>query len=215
MMISPTLALGCPRVPSASGFTSSLNGLGVGGRRVFAGAVALVLCVVACVKDNARESGASSAAPQAAEPALSLTGDAPWPGDYSADPLWVRASAGDDIDQARLARKESAAALLAGVAHGGSLGRAALAALPYASDRRGARGELCALLARADGASQRSLLDALYDVVINAPDTEDVLDPSSDRRCSKVVEDATRRGLQAPADRDRAEVVLAWLARSP
>jgi hypothetical protein len=142
-------------------------------------------------------------------------GDAPWPDEYTADPLWARASVGDDIDQARLARRESAESLLAAVSHGGSLGRAALAALPYASDRRGARGALCALLDRADAASLGPLLGALYDMVMNAPGVEDVLDPSGDRRCRDVLQDATRRRLQDPADRDRAQVVLAWLARSP
>jgi hypothetical protein len=185
--------------------------------RGVAGAAGVALALVACVTDGASapESSASAAALHASGPALDLMSDAPWPAEYTADPLWARASIGDDIDQARLARRESAESLLTAVGHGGSLGRAALAALPYASDRGGARGALCALLARADAASLRPLLGVLYDVVMNAPGTEDVLDPSADRRCSDVLQDAARRRLQDPADRDRAQVVLAWLARAP
>jgi hypothetical protein len=167
-----------------------------------------------CVTDNAAESGASAAAPRASEPRLDLTGETAWPPEYTSDPLWVRAASGDDIDQARLARRENAESLLAAVAHGGSLGRAALAALPYADDRRGAQGTLCSLLARADAASLGPLLAALYDVVMNAPRTEEPIDPSAERRCADVLTSATRPELGRPEDRDRAQVVLARL-RAP
>jgi hypothetical protein len=167
-----------------------------------------------CVTDNAPESSASAAAPGASEPSLDLTGEAAWPPEFTADPLWVRASSGDDIDQARLARRESAESLLVAVAHGGSLGRAALAALPYAADRRGAQGTLCALLARADAASFGPLLATLYDVAMNAPSTEDPIDPSAERRCAEVLTSATRHEPGRPEDRDRAQVVLARL-RAP
>lgn len=179
-------------------------------------AVGAVACMVAlgCVTDSAPESSASAAAPRASEPSLDLTGEAPWPAEYTADPLWVRAASGDDIDQARLARRESAGTLLVAIAKGGSLGRTALAALPYASDRRGSQDALCALLARADAASFTPLLAALYDVVMNAPRTEDPTDPSDERRCADILESATRRELGGPEARDRAQVVLARL-RTP
>jgi hypothetical protein len=167
-----------------------------------------------CVTDNAPESSASAAAPRASEPSLDLTGEAAWPPEYTADPLWVRASSGDDLDQARLARRENAESLLAAVAQGGSLGRAALAALPYAADRRGAQGTLCALLARADAASLGPLLAALYDVVMDAPSTEDPIDPSAQRRCLEVLTSAAQREPGRPEDRDRAQVLLARL-RAP
>jgi hypothetical protein len=167
-----------------------------------------------CVTDSAPESSASAAAPRASEPALDLMGEAAWPPEYTSDLLWVRASSGDDIDQARLARREDAESLLVAVAHGGSLGRAALAALPFADDRRGAQGTLCSLLARADAASLGPLLAALYDVVMNAPRTEEPIDPSAERRCAEVLTSASRPESGRPEDRDRAQAVLARL-RAP
>lgn len=163
-----------------------------------------------CVTDNAPESSASAAAPRVHEPSLDLTGDAAWPAQYTTDPLWVRAASGDDIDQARLARRENAEALVAAVAYGGSLGRTALAALPYAGDRRDTQGMLCALLARADAASVEPLLAALYEVVMNAPSTEGPIDPSAKRGCADILESATR-APERPEHGDRAQVVLARL----
>jgi hypothetical protein len=174
-----------------------------------------LLVGVACVTDNTPESSASAAAPHASPPPLALSGERVWPAEYARDPLWVRASVGDDIDQARLARRENASALLAAVAEGGSLGRTALAALAYANDRRGALGALCALFARADAASQGPLLGALYDVVMDAPGVEDVLDPSADGRCADVLRDAAAREFGDDGSRDRAQVVLARLQRAP
>jgi hypothetical protein len=170
---------------------------------------------VACATDNAPESSASEAVPHANEPPLDLSGERTWPAEYAQDPLWVRAAAGDDIDQARLARRESASSLLTAVAVGGSLGRAALAALPYASDRRAVLGALCALLARANAASQGALLAALYDAVMDAPDTEDAVDPTADRRCIDVLRDVAARELRDERDRDRARVVLGRLQPGP
>jgi hypothetical protein len=174
-----------------------------------------LLLAVACVTDSAPESSASAKPARASEPALDLVGDAPWPSEYAKDPLWVRASAGIDFDQARLARRESATSLLAAAAHGGSLGRAALAALAYASDRRGALGALCALVEKAAAASQGELIAALYDIVMNAPAIEDVLDPDADLRCSDLLKEAVRRDVRDAGDLDRARAVLARLPHSP
>jgi hypothetical protein len=215
--------LGCPRVRIAWRSALELNRLEANagptarplqpspaGRRLgFLAALALAL--TACVTDNAPESSASLAGASAAEPGLDLMAEAAWPAEYMADPLWVRAGGGDDLDQARLARRESAESLVGAVARGGSLGRVALASLSYASDRRAARGALCALLPRAKEASLGPLLAALLDVVMDAPATEEALDPDADARCAQAVEEVTRRELPTPFDRDRAQVVLSRL----
>lgn len=216
--------VGCPRVRTVWRSALGLNeleaeaGQGSGtarfrsmlGRRLGLLA-ALGLALPGCVTDNAPESSASVAGATAAVPALDLLADTTWPAEYDADPLWVRAAAGDDLDQARLARRESAESLVAAVAQGGSLGRVALASLSHASDRRTARGALCALLARATPASLGPLLAALLDAVMDAPATEESVDPDADARCAEVVEGVTRRALPTPFDRDRAQVVLSRL----
>jgi hypothetical protein len=168
---------------------------------------------VACVRDNAPESAAGGQEP-AGPPPLVLTGDAPWPGRYASDATWTRAAGRDDFALARLAGREGAQSLLAAAGEGGSLGRVALAALPYAPDRYAVRGGLCALLPRADAASRALLLEALFDAVIGAPVTDDSLDPGADALCARELDAAARLEPQAPIDRDRALAVRGRL-RSP
>jgi hypothetical protein len=178
------------------------------------GLVAAVACAaVACVRDNTADSAAGGP-PPAGPPPLVLAGDAPWPARYGGDATWSRAAAHDDFALARLAHRESAESLLAAVNEGGSLGRVALAALPYAPDRHAARGGLCALLPRADAAGRSLLLEALLDVVIGAPMTDDSLDPAADALCARELDAAARLEPQAAIDRDRAHAVRAQL-RAP
>jgi hypothetical protein len=169
----------------------------------------------ACVTDGAPDGSASAdrlapGKPQG-EPPLDLLGDAPWPAPYAADPVWVRASRGDDLERARLARRESAGSLLEAVEQGGSLARVALSSLAYASDRRSARGALCGLLARTDESSRPPLLAALMDAVTDAPHTEESIDPAADALCAASLQALARNGSVSPADRDRAAAVLAQL----
>lgn len=142
---------------------------------------------------------------------LDLAGDAPWPAAYSTDPLWVRAAAGDDLDRARLARRESAASLLAAVRSGGSLGRVALSAFVYASDRHAERGALCELCARAEPSSRALLLDALFDTVMNAAQSEEVGDPGADARCAIALGPLVQAEDVTVAEQDRAAVLLGRL----
>lgn len=165
---------------------------------------------VGCVTDSAPESSASAAA-LAREPAFDLTGEAPWPPVYLADPVWQRAAGGGDFEQARLARREGASGLVAALSHGGSLGRAALASLPYASDRRAAQGPLCSLIARANAPSLGPLLAALLEMVLDAPHTEASLDPEADARCPGILEALAQRDSMTPAEQDRAAVSLSRL----
>lgn len=174
--------------------------------------LAAALLLSACARDGSSSATASAPAPEA--PLLDLSGDAPWPAAYSADPLWLRAAAGDDLDRARLARRESAASLLAAVHIGGSLGRVALSALVYASDRHAERGALCELCTRAEPSSRALLLDALFDSVINAAPTEEIGDPGADARCALVLEALARGEDATVAEQDRAAVLLGRL-RAP
>jgi hypothetical protein len=169
---------------------------------------------LSCVTDSAPENGASARATAADPPAFELTSDAPWPPEYSGDPLWTRAAAGHDFDRARLARREGAAGLLDAVGRGGRLARVALASLEHASDRRAGHGVLCVLIARADAPSLGLLSTALLDAVVNAPPSEDSLDPAADARCPAVLEALAQRADASPADQDRAAAVLARL-RAP
>lgn len=171
------------------------------------------LLLPACAREGSSGATASAAAaPQ--EPLLDLAGDTPWPAEYASDPVWVRAAAGDDLDQARLARRENAASLVAAVRSGGSLGRVALSALAYASDRRAARGALCELYARAEPSSKALLLDALLDTLLHAPPSEETDEPGDDARCTQALGALAMREDATAAERDRAAVLLGRL-RAP
>jgi hypothetical protein len=155
---------------------------------------------------------------EAAEPApvaLDLVADSPWPEPYASDVLWRRAETGTDLDDARLAQRESAAFLVAALAEGGSLGRTALRALHYASDRRDMRGELCALLVGPAPATLSLLLEALLEVMTNGPITEETLDPGSDSTCTTALSSLGRDVGLSPTDQDRVSSALARLERAP
>jgi hypothetical protein len=164
-----------------------------------------------CATDSAPESSASVGAVDRAVPPLDLVGEAPWPALYAADPVWVRASQGDDLERARLARREGADSMVEAVEHGGSLARVALSSLSYASDRRGARGALCGLLTRTESDSRRLVLSALLDAVTDGPRTEEWIDPAADASCAGSLEAIARDARGSPEDRDRAAAVLAQL----
>ena len=74
-------------------------------------------------------------------PAPNFTDDSPGPPD---DPLWQRAGRADAIDLAALAEREGATGLEAQLGRGGSAGRTALLALPFAPDAELAAGTLSA-----------------------------------------------------------------------
>jgi hypothetical protein len=146
-------------------------------------------------------SGSSRAA--VAPAPLSFATSQPWPAAFASDPLWLRASEGQDLDQARLAQRESALTLLGSIGQGGSLGLTALRALGYASDRREARSGLCELLLRADAATRPLLLEALHESLVNGAVTEDSLDRHADARCNQLL-DPIARDTSHPEERDLA-----------
>lgn len=171
------------------------------------------LALAGCVTDAAQR---GQAAREQARPPLDLTGDAPWPAPYDSDPLWRRAAGGGDFERARLAQRESAASLLSALSLGGSLGRTALAALPYASDRAEVVGQLCELALGTttppSAPTSGWLLDTLVDALAHAPRTEEFVDPAADARCASGLRQLAERG-GSPEDRDRALGALSLLAR--
>jgi len=156
-------------------------------------------------------STSGGAATVAEGPLLDLSTESTWPSPYALDPLWRRAQTGTDFDQARLAERESADSLVTAVRVGGSLGRTALGALRYASDRREIRGRLCALVPGSGPATLSLLLDALHEVVTNAPLTEDSVARDGDAPCSEKLLEVSRRAELSPTDQDRVNGVLAAL----
>jgi hypothetical protein len=208
---------GEPPSATAGPFQNGLLGVGPGrvarlGPSVSRAALACALATApACATDSAPESSASAVARGPSVPPLDLVGDAPWPSQYTADPVWVRASRGDDLERARLARREGADSMVEAVEHGGSLARVALSSLAYASDRRSARGALCGLLARTESDSRQLLLAALLDAVTDAPRSEESIDPAADASCATQLQAVAADARTNPADRDRAAAVLAQL----
>jgi hypothetical protein len=158
---------------------------------------------------SASTSGGATAVPEG--PVLDLSAESPWPAPYASDPLWRRAENGTDFEQARLAERESAEALVAAVRVGGSLGRTALGALRYASERREIRGQLCDLVPGPAPATLSLLLDALHEVVTDAPVTEDSLARDGDAACADKLLEVSRRAELSPADQDRVQALLAAL----
>ena len=178
-----------------------------------AAALIFAVALAACMPERSQRGKGSTTGgePPSSLPSLDLEGDATWPAPYASDPVWLRASTGDDIDHARLAQRESALTLSSALLHGGSLGRTALLALAYAPDRREARGALCDLVKGPNAATSSSLLRALHQAVVDGPPTEESVDVQIDARCARILRELMRGATLSPSDRDRAAGTLARL----
>jgi hypothetical protein len=172
--------------------------------------LACVLALMACVPDSSRR-GPGQAEEAAQRPPLDLSREVPWPGTYATDPLWQRAASGSDFDRARLARKEGAASLLTALEVGGSLGRAALGALPYAVERREVLGQLCELVPGTAAPTASLLVESIYDVVANGPLSEESVDQGADALCASRLRQLSENDQASPDDRDRAQSAIARL----
>ena len=166
-----------------------------------------------CVPDAARRAQAGSERSAPERPALDLAQDTPWPAPYDADPVWRRAAAGDDFDRARLGRSEGAVALLSALSLGGSLGRTALAALPFARDRREIVGGLCELALGPAPPTSSWLLVAIYEALADGPRTEESVNPEADALCASNLRQLSERSGMSPEDRDRALGAISLLAK--
>ncbi|HKO91922.1 MAG TPA: hypothetical protein VJU61_12255 [Polyangiaceae bacterium] len=176
--------------------------------------LAVVVALVACVPDSSRRGpGARDQAGEAADrPPLDLSTDGVWPSPYSTDPLWQRAASGSDFDRARLARKEGASSLLAALRVGGSLGRLALGALPYAGERREVLGRLCELISGTAAPTASLLVESIYEVVANGPVSEESVDPGAEAACALQLRQLSESDRASPEDRDRAASAIARLS---
>lgn len=178
-------------------------------------AVAVLCAAVSlrCVPDAARRGQAGSERSTPERPVLDLARDTPWPAPYDADPIWRRAAAGDDFDRAHLGRSEGAASLLAALSLGGSLGRTALAALPFARDRRDVVGRLCDLALGPVPPTSSWLLGAIHEALADGPRTEESVDPAADALCTSNLRQLSERSGVSPEDRDRALGAISLLAK--
>ncbi|MCB9577371.1 MAG: hypothetical protein H6717_10140 [Polyangiaceae bacterium] len=151
---------------------------------------------------------AAPASPMAAQtPAPNFTDDSPGPPD---DPLWQRAGRADAIDLAALAEREGATGLEAQLGRGGSAGRTALLALPFAPDAELAAGRLCRLASEVDSPSRPLVLLALHGVLSRPPPGER-LDAAGLRRCQELLRDLAARPALPPSDRDHVAAARALL----
>lgn len=121
----------------------------------------------------------------------------------SQDPLWQRAARGDVIDLARLADREGAVGLLAGVELGGTLGLTALSALPHAEDGEVALGRLCELATRMPVARVAPVLVAVEGILGRPVRPTERLDAEGLLACRSGLRLIETSAELAPADRDR------------
>ncbi|MEY2934577.1 MAG: hypothetical protein RL033_5326 [Pseudomonadota bacterium] len=163
-----------------------------------------------CVTDTAHRGPAGR---EQASPPLDLTGDAPWPAPYDTDAFWRRAATGGDFERARLAQRESSTTLLTALMRGGSLGRTALAVLPYASDRAEIIGPLCELTLGPTPPTSSWLIDILFEAIAHAPRTEESVDRAAEARCADTLRQLTEQSGGSPEDRDRVLSALSLLAQ--
>ncbi len=175
------------------------------------GSVWLLALGLAC--QCAKQGTAAPASGEVRPPPIDLTREEAWPPAYGGDPVWVRASTGGDLDEARLAQRESAKSLLAALPHGGSLGRTALRSLAYARDRREVRAELCELAVDPAPATQSLLITSIYDALVASPATEESVDVRADELCKRVLGTLLSNEHLSPADRDRARATLTLFER--
>lgn len=173
----------------------------------------LLLPTLGCRPDGTRGGGTPQNGQSLAATSVDLERESAWPPSFEAHPLWRRASAGDDFDLARLADAESAAGLLSAVEHGGSLGRTALLALTYATDRFHARGRLCELLHGARGKTRDRLVAALHGCVTSGRRGEETASLRVDASCRDALRELESTRSLSDATRDLVRASLTSLAR--
>jgi hypothetical protein len=135
---------------------------------------------VAPVRKDAREQGAEPV-PNLEPSALGTL--AP----EATEPVWRGAVGGDPMDLERLAVRQGAQGLLEWVREGGTMGRTALAALPYADDAEGALEVLCDWSERAHGDARRALLAAVHAIVTRPEPHGERLDAPGRERCRRAL----------------------------
>ncbi|MEN9581827.1 MAG: hypothetical protein RJA70_4836 [Pseudomonadota bacterium] len=124
-----------------------------------------------------------------------------------ADTWWQQAASGDDLDLARLARREGAHLLLQRAERGGREGYVALSALPFAPDARGALTRACAVVFSVPAVDRAFALSMFVTTLTESGPMGENLDLSLDG-CASAIESA-RSAVPAPS-----ELELSWLERA-
>jgi hypothetical protein len=120
------------------------------------------------------------------------------------DDLWRRALERDPIDLARLADREGAGGLLEGVEEGGTVGLAALAALPFADDADVAFQRLGEIARQLDPAAAPPVLEAIVDMASRPRRQTEPLDAPGLRSCGEALlalaeQKSLPKNVRAPA----------------
>ena len=134
------------------------------------------------------------------------------PTELADDRVWKEASTADPLDLARLAEREGAAGLLEGVEAGGTLGRTALAALPFADDGELALRRLCQILRHTVPTVPEPVLRAVHAIVSRPPRPAELLDPEGYVVCAAVLKQLDNRQGVPPTMRDLIASARSMLA---
>ena len=189
--------------------------------RRYTPAVCALLLALGCrcrQSDTAEEAGARAPAASRGAAAASVRvpdfapGPPAQPSELAKDALWKDAQRRQPIDLQRLANREGAAGLLRGVELGGSLGLAALAALPYADDGELALGRLCEITRAGGPARLEPVLRAVHGVVSRPPKQAERLDLDGYRQCASALDQIKGKAGLSLRARDLALSARAMLA---
>jgi hypothetical protein len=120
------------------------------------------------------------------------------------DELWLRASATDPLELARLADREGARGLLEGLEEGGPLSLVALAALPLADDAEAAYQRLGEVVGQIEPDQSGPIVAAIAGIARRPRRQTEPVDPAGARSCANaLLEHAKKkvlaRGIRAPA----------------
>jgi hypothetical protein len=171
--------------------------------------MALVLpCVSGC--DGCGTAPRPAIVADAAPPPPAIArSDAPVPAAYRDDPLWQRAmSEDDDIDRAALASREGASGLLDGFEQGGPVARAALRALPFASDAQVAYRRLGEVSLLTRDQARREVVTAINAIAMSETPSNEPLDPDGRGVCAQALLAVTK---DESAERDVRALALSTL----
>jgi hypothetical protein len=145
----------------------------------------LFLCLASC-------HGANKDALDAAPPP-SLNAKTEKPSERAKDDLWRRAGDGDPIDLARLADREGAGGLLEGLEEGGTVGRTALEALPFADDADAAYQRLGEILRQIDPGESGPIVRTITGIALRPRRQTEPLDPPGLRSCALALLDLAQK----------------------
>jgi hypothetical protein len=145
------------------------------------GVVVLLLSSGALASCRGKQEGADAAPPP------TLAGDAAKESERIKDELWRRALDGDPVDLARLADREGAGGLLEALEEGGPIGRAALAAMPWADDAEVAYLRLGEIVRQLDPTTTGPVVQAILRMASRPRRQAEPLDPSGMRSCGEAL----------------------------